>query len=54
MKKGVQYQKGKKKYAPSERSLKKILVNSGYSGDMAGKIWKWYNPRESSGSKTMQ
>ena len=54
MKKGVQHQNGKKKYTPSERSLKKTLVNSGYSKDVAGGIWKWYNPPESSGSKTMQ
>ena len=50
----LQQQKGKKKYAPSERSLRKTLANSGYSRDIADKIWKWYNPPESSGGKTMQ
>jgi hypothetical protein len=36
----------KKKYTPSERSLKKTLANSGYSEGTADKVWKWYNPTE--------
>lgn len=30
--------------ATSERSFKKVLGCSGYSGNVADKIWKWYNP----------
>ena len=41
-----QPQNDKKKYTPSERSLKKTLDNSGYSNEIADKIWKWYNPIE--------
>jgi hypothetical protein len=47
----LQRQNGKKQKAPSERSLKKVLANSGYSEDIADKIWKWYNPSELNGSK---
>ena len=48
MKKSLrQQQNGKKKYATSERSLKKTLATSGYSKDVADKIWKWFNPPES-------
>jgi len=46
-----QRQNGKKQNAPSERWLKRVLANSGYSEDIADKIWKWYNPPELKGSK---
>jgi hypothetical protein len=46
-----QRQNGKKQDAPSERSLKCVLANSGYSENTADKIWKWYNPPELNGSK---
>ena len=42
----MQRKNGKKQNAPSERSLKRVLANSGYSEDIADKIWKWYNPPE--------
>ena len=45
-------QNGKKQKAPSERSLKRVLANSGYSEDTADKIWKWYNPPDLNGKKT--
>ena len=38
-------QNGKKQNAISERSLKRVLADSGYSEDVADKIWKWYNPQ---------
>jgi hypothetical protein len=41
----------KKQIALPEPSLKKVLANSGYSKDIADKIWKWYNPPELKGSK---
>jgi hypothetical protein len=44
-------QNGKKQNAPSERSLKRVLASSGYSEDVADKIWKWYNPPEPNASK---
>jgi hypothetical protein len=37
-----QGQKSKKE----EGTLKKMLVNSGYSENVTDKIWKWYNPPE--------
>jgi hypothetical protein len=43
-------QNGKKQNAPSESSLKKSLASSGYSDDVADKIWKWYNPPELNGT----
>lgn len=46
IKKDVLRENGKKQNAPSERSLKKGLANSGYSEDITDKIWKWYNPPE--------
>jgi hypothetical protein len=46
-----QRQNGKKQDAPSEGSLKRVLANSGYSEEIADKIWKWYNPPELNGSK---
>ena len=42
----------KKQNAPSERSLKRVLANSGYSEDTADKIWKWYNPPLINGTKS--
>ncbi|MGD0644973.1 MAG: hypothetical protein ABSA75_08725 [Candidatus Bathyarchaeia archaeon] len=42
---------GKKRKAPLEQSLKKVLANSGISEDAADKIWKWYNTPELNGSK---
>ena len=45
---------GKKQNAPSERSLKRVLANSGYSEDLADKIWKWYNPPEISRTKSKE
>jgi hypothetical protein len=47
----LQRKNGKKREAPSERSLKRVLANSGYSEDIADKIWKWYNPPELKGGK---
>jgi len=47
----LQRQNGKKQNAPSERSLKKGLANSGYFEDITDKIWKWYNPPELNGGK---
>jgi hypothetical protein len=44
------WQNGKKQDAPSEQSLKRVLANSGFSEDIADKIWKWYNPPELNGS----
>ena len=44
------WQNGKKQDAPSEGSLKRVLANSGFSEDIADKIWKWYNPPELNGS----
>ena len=46
-----QLQNGKKQNAPSENSLKKVLTNSGYSEDIADKIWKSYDLPELNGSK---
>jgi hypothetical protein len=46
-----QRQNGKKQKAPSERSFTKGLASSGYSENVADKIWKWYNPPELKGSK---
>ncbi len=46
-----QRQNDKKQDAPSEGSLKRVLANSGYSEDIADKIWKWYNPQELNNSK---
>ena len=43
-------QNGKKQNAPSERLIKRVLANSGYSEDIADKIWKWYNPPELNGT----
>jgi hypothetical protein len=52
MKKAMQQrQNGKKQDAPSEGSLKRVLANSGFSEDIADKIWKWYNPPELSGTR---
>ena len=39
-----QRQDSKKQRAPSERSFKKALADSGHSGPITDKIWKWYNP----------
>ena len=36
--------KDAKHKAPSERVLKRVLANSGYSENAMDKIWKWYNP----------
>jgi hypothetical protein len=36
----------KKQDTPSERSLKRVLSNSGFSEPVADKISKWYNPPE--------
>jgi hypothetical protein len=36
----------KKQRDPSELILKNDLNNSGYSENVADKIWKWYNPIE--------
>ena len=47
----LQRKNGKKQDALSERSLKRVLSNSGYSEDIADKIWKWYNPSELKGNK---
>jgi hypothetical protein len=44
-------QNGKKQCSPSERSLKRGLANSGYSKDIADKIWKCYNLQELEGKK---
>ena len=45
-------QNDKKQNAPSEpSSLKKVLADSGYSNEIANKIWKWYNPPDLNGSK---
>ncbi|MGA3290166.1 MAG: hypothetical protein ABSD42_08020 [Candidatus Bathyarchaeia archaeon] len=46
-----QRQNDKKQDTPSERSLMRVLANSGHSEDIADKIWKWYNPPEINGSK---
>jgi hypothetical protein len=37
-------QNGKNQHTPSERSLKRELADSGFSENVADKIWKWYNP----------
>lgn len=37
------------KSAKEEGTLKKILVNSGYSKKVTDKILKWYNPQEQNG-----
>ena len=47
----LQRKKGKKQDAPSERTLKRVLTNSGYSEDAADKIWKWYNPPDLKGQQ---
>ena len=41
----------KKQDASSEGSVKRVLANSGYSKNIADKIWKWYNPPEIKGNK---
>ena len=46
-----QRENGKKLYTPTEQSLKKVLANSGYSADIADKIWKCYNPPELNDNK---
>ena len=46
-----QRQNGKKQDEPLEGSLKRVLASSGYSEDIADKIWKWYNPPELNESK---
>jgi len=45
----LQRQNDKKQRAPSERSLKRVLANSGFSEPIADKIWNWYNPPELNG-----
>ena len=47
----LRWKNGKKQHAPSERSLKRVLANSGYSEDLADKIWKWYNPPDFKGQQ---
>jgi hypothetical protein len=47
----LQRRNDKKQNTPSERSLKKVLSNSGFSEPIADKIWNWYNPPELNGSK---
>lgn len=42
----VQRKIAKEQYTPSERSFKRDLANSGYSKDLADKIWKCYNMQE--------
>jgi hypothetical protein len=44
-------QNSKKQNLPPERSLKRVLADSGYSDDVADKIWKWYNPTELKSNK---
>jgi hypothetical protein len=46
-----QRQNGKKQCPPLERSFKRDLANSGYSKDIADKIWKCYNLQEIEGQK---
>jgi hypothetical protein len=41
-----QRENSKKQNAPSVQSLKKTLANSGYSENIADKIWKYYNLQE--------
>jgi len=41
----------KKQNAHLELSLKRGLATSGYSEEIADKIWKWYNPPELNGNK---
>lgn len=38
--------KGKQNIAPSERSFKSVLANSGLSKNVSNKVWDWYNPPE--------
>jgi len=47
----MQRQNSKKQNAPSERYLKRVLANSGFSEEITDKIWKWYNPPELNGTK---
>jgi len=46
-----QRQNGKQQYTPLEQSLKKTLANSGYSENVADKIWKYYNLQELNSNK---
>ena len=43
-----------KQNAASELSLKSVLASSGYSENVANKIWKWYNPPELNEPKKQQ
>ena len=40
-----------KKAERSFRMFVKVLATSGYSEEIAGTIWKWYNPPELNGNK---
>lgn len=40
-----QQQVSKKQRAPTQRTFKRRLAESGYSEDAADKIWKWYSVR---------
>ncbi|HUK84492.1 MAG TPA: hypothetical protein VLU95_01380 [Candidatus Acidoferrum sp.] len=42
----VQQHSGGKLKAPSQRYFKKNLTNSGYTDNLANKVWEWYNPTE--------
>ena len=47
----MQRESSKKQNAPSEHSIKRVLVNSVYSENTADKIWKLYNPPKLNGNK---
>lgn len=42
----VRRHSGGKSKAPSQRFFMKNLTDSGYTDDLANKVWEWYNPPE--------